>query len=184
MIAQPSPAGPPQRPASHAWRWAAAIASVVLMQLGIVVLVVAIVLPLAFRHTAASGPQSLPTASPSETLQRNSDAWLEPDCDGFMSTTTKGYRDALGFTSCERFLRSAQNALDTGTEYHVVVESQHIRGAKATVTTTETYVDADSGEALTAHYEYELVIRDGAWLIDDDSLVDQSETPQRASTTA
>ena len=161
--------------ASRGWIWVLGISVAALLQLGFMLVALLVVLPAVLAVGAPAAPAVLPAESPTETLETNNEAWLTANCDQFVATTTEAFRDRRGFTDCDRFRESAEFALDEGTEYHAAVESEEITGAHAVVVTVEVHRDAETHELVGERYLYDLVIVNGSWQIDNDSLMGETE---------
>lgn len=124
--------------------------------LGLVVLiVVAVVVVFNVILGATKGPQ--------EVVGAYDRAFDEVDCELYLSITTEAYQESF-MPTCEEFEATAQDFVDSYSDYKVTVTGTSITNNTATVNTTETYVF--EGEAGTDLYVYHLVQSDGAWLID------------------
>ena len=103
------------------------------------------------------------TKGPQEVVGAYDRAFDEVDCELYLSITTEAYQESF-MPTCEEFEATAQNFVDTYSDYKVTVTGTSVTGETATVNTTETYVL--DGEPGTDLYVYHLVQSDGAWLID------------------
>ncbi len=121
----------------------------------IVLIVVAVVVVFNVILGAAKGPQ--------EVVGAYDRAFDEIDCELYLSITTESYQESF-MPTCEEFEATAQDFVDTYSDYKVAVTGTSVSGDTATVTTTETYVL--DGEPGTDLYIYHLVNSKGAWLID------------------
>lgn len=121
----------------------------------VVLIVVAVVVVFNVILGATKGPQ--------EVVGAYDRAFDEVDCELYLSITTEAYQESFEPT-CEEFEATAQNFVDSYSDYKVTVTGTSISGDTATVNTTETYVL--DGEPGTDLYVYQLVQSDGAWLID------------------
>jgi hypothetical protein len=121
----------------------------------VVLIVVAIVVGFNVIFGAVKGPQ--------EVVGAYDRAFDEVDCELYLSITTETYQESF-MPTCEEFEATAQNFVDSYSDYTVTVTDTAVTGDTATVRTTETYVlDGEAGSDL---YVYHLVQSDGAWLID------------------
>lgn len=122
-------------------------------------LVVLIVVAVVFVFNVILGA----TKGPQEVVGAYDRAFDEVDCELYLSITTEAYQESF-MPTCEEFEATAQNFVDTYSDYKVTVTGTSVTGDTATVSTTETYVlDGENGTDL---YVYHLVQSDGAWLID------------------
>ncbi len=121
----------------------------------ILLIVVAVVIVFNVILGAAKGPQ--------EVVGEYDHAFDEVDCELYLSVTTESYQESF-MPTCEEFEATAQNFVDSYSDYKVAVTGTTVSGDTATVTTTETYVF--EGEPGTDLYTYHLVNSGGAWLID------------------
>lgn len=101
--------------------------------------------------------------APQEVIGEYDRAFDEVDCELYLSITTEAYQESFEPT-CEGFEATAQNFLDSYTDYKVTVTGTSVSGDTATVETSETFVF--EGEPGTDLYTYSLVKSDGVWLID------------------
>jgi hypothetical protein len=121
----------------------------------VVLIVVAVVVVFNVILGATKGPQ--------EVVGAYDRAFDEVNCELYLSITTEAYQESF-MPTCEEFEETAQNFVDTYSDYKVTVTGTSVTGDTATVNTTETYLL--DGEAGTDLYVYHLVQSDGAWLID------------------
>ncbi|WP_213814979.1 DUF2510 domain-containing protein [Glaciihabitans sp. dw_435] len=125
----------------------------------------------------------LPSASPTDptgaaaAVTAFDRAYADEDCDELTAVTTPDFRDSLGDSAftCEAWLDVASSYTVDGTYlYSVAIDGAEITGAgtvpTAVVTTTE--VDSSMPEPQTTHWTYDLILTDGAWLIDDQTSTD------------
>ena len=102
-------------------------------------------------------------AAPEDAVLAYDRAYDEVDCALYESVTTPDYRETFA-DSCEVFEAEARTFVDAFTDYEVEVTGSEVDGAKATVTTTETWTL--EGQPGSADYVYTLVLDDGVWRID------------------
>lgn len=151
------------------WPW---LVGAGVLVVGAVVAVLAFVIP-ALLGTGAQGGGT----GPGEATSRYTTAWWEGDCVSYEAVTTAAFRE--GFEgghgtpySCEAFETAAAEYYEGDTALSYVVGRVEIDGETAVVEGRETGRDPD-GTSTSADWSFELVLEDGNWLIDSETLLDE-----------
>lgn len=152
----PAPARTSKRPLWH-WLVVGGVAVLGLLVVGVLALIITI--------------QLLTRGNPQNTLEDFYTALADTDCELFMESTTEGYREATGLTSCAIF----EEELGQFTSVDYEVNDRINRQGYAVFEVTETY--SAGGEDTHVDLRYYVRRIDGQWDLDGIEVIDPGGDP-------
>lgn len=151
--------GPSSRPKRPMWHWllVAGVAAAGLLVIGIFAVVIAV--------------QVLTRGNPQTTLEDFYSALETTDCELFMESTTEGYREATGLTSCSIF----EEQLGRFSSVDYEVDERINRQGYAIFEVTESY--SSNGEDVEVELRYYVRRIDGQWDLDGIEVIEPGAEP-------
>ena len=110
-------------------------------------------------------------SSPQDAVEQFYEASESRDCESLREVTTERFRGGAEF-SCEAWEAGPSEEEDYEFEYEIGATTMD--GDRASVESTELVTESD-GDRYRVRYAYELVEQDGAWHIDDTTMLEEPE---------